>query len=95
MDRERCFVASRQAGGCYGNGRDRLRGRALALAQHGAEVILAGRSERKGRDAIRKILALAPEARVRFELLDLADLSSVTAFSNQFGGSGSSARSPN
>ncbi len=56
---------------------------ALVLAQHGAEVILAGRTERKGRDAIRKILALAPEARVRFELLDLADLSSVTAFSNQ------------
>jgi len=56
---------------------------ALVLAQHGAEVILAGRNERKGREAIHKLLALAPGARVRFELLDLADLSSVDAFSKQ------------
>jgi NAD(P)-dependent dehydrogenase (short-subunit alcohol dehydrogenase family) len=56
---------------------------ALVLAQHGAEVILAGRNEWKGRDAIRKILALARGASVRFELLDLADLASVTAFSNR------------
>jgi NAD(P)-dependent dehydrogenase (short-subunit alcohol dehydrogenase family) len=56
---------------------------ALVLAQHGAEVILAGRNEAKGRNAIQKIRALAPDARVRFELLDLADLGSVTAFSNR------------
>jgi NAD(P)-dependent dehydrogenase (short-subunit alcohol dehydrogenase family) len=56
---------------------------ALVLAQHGAEVILAGRNEAKGQDAIRKILALASKASVRFELLDLADLASVTAFSNR------------
>jgi NAD(P)-dependent dehydrogenase (short-subunit alcohol dehydrogenase family) len=56
---------------------------ALVLAQHGAEVILAGRNEAKGRDATRKILALAPEASVRFQLLDLANLSSVTAFSDR------------
>jgi NAD(P)-dependent dehydrogenase (short-subunit alcohol dehydrogenase family) len=56
---------------------------ALVLAQHGAEVILAGRNERKGREAIRRIAALAPEAVVRFELLDLADIASVTAFSNR------------
>jgi NAD(P)-dependent dehydrogenase (short-subunit alcohol dehydrogenase family) len=56
---------------------------ALVLAQHGGEVILAGRNEEKGRDAARKILALAPEARVRFDLLDLANLASITAFANR------------
>ncbi len=56
---------------------------ALVLAQHGARVILAGRNEGKGREAIRRIAALAPEASVRFELLDLADLASVAAFSNR------------
>ena len=56
---------------------------ALVLAQHGAQVILAGRNEGKGREAIRRIAALAPEASVRFELLDLADLASVAAFSNR------------
>jgi NAD(P)-dependent dehydrogenase (short-subunit alcohol dehydrogenase family) len=56
---------------------------ALVLAQHGAEVILAGRNREKGRDAIGKILTLARKARVRFELLDLADLGSVSAFSNR------------
>ena len=56
---------------------------ALVLAQHGAEVILAGRNEQKGRDAIRKIKAFARGATVRFELLDLADLASITAFANR------------
>src|SRR5580693_9140070 len=56
---------------------------ALVLAQHGAEVILAGRNETKGRDAIRTFHARAPKARVRFELLDLADLASVTAFAGR------------
>jgi NAD(P)-dependent dehydrogenase (short-subunit alcohol dehydrogenase family) len=56
---------------------------ALVLAQHGAEVILAGRSERKGREAVRRILDGVPGVSVRFELLDLADLASVTAFSNR------------
>jgi NAD(P)-dependent dehydrogenase (short-subunit alcohol dehydrogenase family) len=56
---------------------------ALVLAQHGAEVILAGRNERKGQDALRKILDFVAGASARFELLDLADLASVTAFSNR------------
>jgi NAD(P)-dependent dehydrogenase (short-subunit alcohol dehydrogenase family) len=47
---------------------------ALVLAQHGAEVVLAGRNRDNGREAIGKILTLAQNARVRFELLDLADL---------------------
>lgn len=56
---------------------------ALVLAQRGAEVILAGRNERKGQDALRKILDFVAGASARFELLDLADLASVTAFSNR------------
>jgi NAD(P)-dependent dehydrogenase (short-subunit alcohol dehydrogenase family) len=56
---------------------------ALVLAQQGAEVILAGRNSAKGHDAISKIVTLARKARVRFELLDLADLGSVNAFSNR------------
>jgi len=56
---------------------------ALVLARHGAEVILAGRNAAKGRNATRQIVARAPGANVRFELLDLADLASVTAFSNR------------
>ncbi len=56
---------------------------ALALGKHSADVILAGRSEAKGSESIRRILASAPGAKVRFELLDLASLSSVHAFSNR------------
>jgi NAD(P)-dependent dehydrogenase (short-subunit alcohol dehydrogenase family) len=50
---------------------------ALALARAGAEVILAGRNEAKGRDAIQKISAVSPSAKIRFEMLDLASLDSV------------------
>ncbi|MDP9652017.1 SDR family oxidoreductase [Paraburkholderia caledonica] len=53
---------------------------ALAMARAGAEVILAGRSEQKGRDAIFKIRTHVPSANVWFEELDLADLASITAF---------------
>ena len=52
---------------------------ALALAGAGAEVILAGRSEPKGRDALTRIKAVHPRANVRFERLDLASLASVAA----------------
>lgn len=50
---------------------------ALGLAQARAEVIIAGRSETKGREAIAAIEAAVPKAVVRFEVLDLADLNSV------------------
>jgi NAD(P)-dependent dehydrogenase (short-subunit alcohol dehydrogenase family) len=46
-------------------------------------VVLAGRNRDKGRDAIAKILTLEQAARVRFDLLDLADLGSVNDFSNR------------
>jgi NAD(P)-dependent dehydrogenase (short-subunit alcohol dehydrogenase family) len=56
---------------------------ALALAGAGAEVILAGRSEVKGADAVRRIQALYPDAKVRFERLDLSSLDSVAAFAQR------------
>jgi NAD(P)-dependent dehydrogenase (short-subunit alcohol dehydrogenase family) len=56
---------------------------ALVLAEHGADVVLAGRNEAKGREARRNILDRGRAASVRFELLDLADLTSVTAFANR------------
>lgn len=53
---------------------------ALALARAGADVILAGRNEAKGADALRQIKTAVPSARVSFEQLDLASLKSVRAF---------------
>src|SRR5580698_4362045 len=53
---------------------------ALELARAGAEVILAARTEAKGQDAVDRIRRLLPQAKVRFELLDLASLRSVRAF---------------
>jgi NAD(P)-dependent dehydrogenase (short-subunit alcohol dehydrogenase family) len=50
---------------------------ALALAQAGAEVILFGRSDAKGRDALQRISAIAPQAKLRFENVNLASLASV------------------
>lgn len=54
---------------------------ALALADAGADVILAARSETKGREALARIRALSPQATVRLELLDLSVLASVADFS--------------
>jgi NAD(P)-dependent dehydrogenase (short-subunit alcohol dehydrogenase family) len=56
---------------------------ALALAAAGAEVILAGRNETKGQESIRMILARHPNALVQFEMLDLASLASIAAFSDR------------
>lgn len=53
---------------------------ALALARAGGDVILAGRDARKGADAVDRIRGKVTAARIRFERLDLADLSSVAAF---------------
>lgn len=52
---------------------------ARALARRGARTILACRSEEKGREAARRILAGSPAAHVEFQPLDLADLQSVAA----------------
>lgn len=56
---------------------------AIALARAGAEVILAGRNEQKGAEAVARIHADAPAADVRFEPLDLASLASIAALAGR------------
>jgi NAD(P)-dependent dehydrogenase (short-subunit alcohol dehydrogenase family) len=46
---------------------------ALELARAGSEVILASRTEAKGRDAVDRIRQEVPQAKVRAEVLDLAN----------------------
>lgn len=53
---------------------------ALELARNGAEVILPARSETKAEDAVRRIRAEVPQAKLVPALLDLASLSSVRRF---------------
>lgn len=53
---------------------------AKVLAGKGANVILACRSEERGRKALQAIEAAHPKATVELRQLDLADLSSVEAF---------------
>lgn len=57
---------------------------ARALARRHAEVILACRSLEKGEGAAERIRRETPAARVETMQLDLADLSSVRAFSDAF-----------
>jgi NAD(P)-dependent dehydrogenase (short-subunit alcohol dehydrogenase family) len=52
----------------------------LELARAGAEVVLTARTAAKGQDAVDRIQRQMPQARVRFELLDLASQRSVRAF---------------
>lgn len=59
---------------------------ALALAGKGADVILAGRNPEKGAAALTAIRAVHPRAKISFEALDLASLSSVAAFAERFAG---------
>ena len=61
---------------------------ALALAGAGAEVILAGRSEDKGSEAVRRIQSSFPKAAVRFERLDLSSLASIATFGGRLSASG-------
>jgi NAD(P)-dependent dehydrogenase (short-subunit alcohol dehydrogenase family) len=56
---------------------------ALELSRAGAEVILAGRSEAKGRDAVQRILREVPVAKVRFGKADLANLASIAEFADR------------
>lgn len=53
---------------------------ALALSRAGAEVIIAGRNAAKGAEAVDKVRAQVPDAKVRFEAVDLASLQSVHGF---------------
>lgn len=56
---------------------------ARILAQRGARVILACRSEERATDAIKKIRAQAPTAKVEYSELDLSSLDSVHAFAER------------
>src|SRR5688572_6178190 len=56
---------------------------ALALAGANARVILTGRNAAKGWSAVNRICAVHPHADVRFEILDLASLASVQAFTSK------------
>lgn len=56
---------------------------ALALTNAGWEVIIMGRNAQKGADAIAQIHQLNPNGKITFEKMDLADLSSIKAFSNK------------
>ena len=55
---------------------------ALVLAKAGAQVIIAGRNLDKGRAAVER-LERSGVSKVRFERLDLADLSSVRGFADR------------
>jgi len=60
---------------------------ALALAGRGATVVLTGRNDLKGRNALDGIRARFPSAKVVYETLDLASLASVADFAGRFGAS--------
>jgi NAD(P)-dependent dehydrogenase (short-subunit alcohol dehydrogenase family) len=53
---------------------------ARQLAAHGGRVILTARTEAKGSDAVDRLKARQPAARVEYRPLDLADLDSVRHF---------------
>lgn len=53
---------------------------ALALSSAGWHVIMMGRNAQKGVDSIARIHQTNPKAKVSFEKIDLADLSSIKAF---------------
>ena len=57
---------------------------ALALAGRGATVVLTGRNDLKGRNALDGIRARFPSAKVVYETLDLASLASVADFAGRF-----------
>ncbi|WP_247826443.1 oxidoreductase [Arthrobacter antioxidans] len=53
---------------------------AVGLARKGAEVILACRSEERGRDAEQRVRSITGSERVELRLLDLASQQSIRAF---------------
>ncbi len=57
---------------------------ARQLAAHGGQVVLACRDENRGRQAAQQIVGAVAGARVRAEILDLADLASVRRFAGRF-----------
>lgn len=57
---------------------------ALALAAAGATVVLTGRNDAKGRNALAQIRGQIPNAAISYEELDLASLASVADFAARF-----------
>jgi NAD(P)-dependent dehydrogenase (short-subunit alcohol dehydrogenase family) len=57
---------------------------ALALAGAGANVLLTGRNEAKGRDALQNIRSHFPNAAIAYDTLDLANLASVAEFASRY-----------
>ena len=55
----------------------------LELARAGADVILTGRSEAKGRAALEGICHEVPNARISFQMVDLASLRSIAHAAEQ------------
>ena len=55
----------------------------LELARAGAEVILAGRSPGPASESLDRIRAQVPNAKIRFELCDLASLASIESFAGK------------
>ena len=54
----------------------------LELARHGARVVVASRSDVRGKEAIARIIAEVPNADVELRPLDLADLTSIRSFAD-------------
>src|SRR3954464_1141280 len=59
---------------------------ALGLAQHGAEVVLACRDEKRGTEALERLRGAVPGVDAELSLLDLADLGSVRKFAEAYAG---------
>jgi NAD(P)-dependent dehydrogenase (short-subunit alcohol dehydrogenase family) len=57
---------------------------ALALASHGAHVVMACRDQARGASALDQVRAAAPSGSAELATLDLADLRSVRAFGAAF-----------
>ncbi|SDR04481.1 NAD(P)-dependent dehydrogenase, short-chain alcohol dehydrogenase family [Chryseobacterium soldanellicola] len=61
---------------------------ALALSSAGWNVIMTGRNAQKGADAIAKIHRINPKAKLSFEKIDLANLSSIKDFAQRMNSKG-------
>jgi NAD(P)-dependent dehydrogenase (short-subunit alcohol dehydrogenase family) len=57
---------------------------ALALAGAGATVVLTGRNDRKGAEALANIRAVHPRADLSYETVDLSKLASIRDFADRF-----------
>jgi NAD(P)-dependent dehydrogenase (short-subunit alcohol dehydrogenase family) len=58
----------------------------VALARHGAHVVMACRDEGRGTEAVQRVRGEAPDASVELSLLDVADLASVRKFAEAYAG---------